>query len=168
MTTLTERVARQEAIEDIRRLMSRYTWALDHADFPAIVACFWPDGAFQFQDQAWVGEVAIDDYFRKDRLSHPEMLHYAVNVVVDITSFDEMAGTGAAIADSALWDLFNRNTSRGVEGSVLAGSYRAFVSRRQGEWRFDRLQVTGRWVVPQPLPWSMSGSFQARPENRPD
>jgi hypothetical protein len=166
--TIEERLARIEAIEEIRRLMWRYTWALDHADFPGIVACYWPEGAFGFQDASWVGSAAIEDYFRKDRLSHPEMLHYPVNIVVDVQALDEADGSGTAIADSTLWDLFNRNTGEGPQGSVLAGWYRAFVSRHNGEWRFDRLQVTGRWVVPQARPWAMSGSFAARPEDRPE
>ncbi len=164
--TIEERVTRLEAIEDVRRLMARYTWALDHADFAGIAACFWPDGAFQFQDQSWEGTASIEDYFRKDRLSHPEMLHYPINVVVELTRLDHSVGEGLAIADATLWDLFNRKTSEGLEGCVLAGWYRATVAQRKGEWRFTRLAVSGRWVVPQPRPWAMSGSFQARPEDR--
>jgi hypothetical protein len=165
--TLEERVARLEATEEIRRLHARYTTALDAADFTGIVGCFWPDGVFQFQDQSWHGTVAIEDYFTKDRVSHPHMCHYAVNIVVEIDELDErLDGLGRAVADSYLWDLFNRATTHGLEGSVLVGNYRAFVSRRDEEWRFDRLAVSARWVVPAAQAWRMSGNFEPRPELR--
>jgi SnoaL-like domain len=166
-TTLEQRVARLEAAEDIRHLLFRYTWALDHADFEGIVACFWPDGTFRFGDQEWVGTGAIEDYFRRDRLNHTEMLHYAVNIVVEVADLDtEPDGSGTASAETYLWDLYNRSTSLGLAGTVLAGHYRVGVSRRNGEWRFQILDVAVRWVVPMPQPWALSGDFQPRPELR--
>ena len=97
------------------------------------------------------------------------MLHYAVNVVVEIAELESRpVGSGIALADATLWDLFNRSTSQGLVGSVLAGYYRADVSRRNGEWRLQRLSVSARWVVPTPQAWGMSGDFEPRPELRPD
>jgi uncharacterized protein (TIGR02246 family) len=165
--SLEERIAAQEAIEDVRELFQRYTWALDHADFDAIVACFCEDGVFAFQDASWQGRDAIRDYFQQDRKSHTEMLHFPVNVVVDVTQLDvAFDGGGHAVASATLWDLFNRNRpGSATEGAILAGYYRLIARRSHGEWGIERLEVTAKWVVPA-SEWRMSADFQARPGSR--
>jgi SnoaL-like domain len=161
------RVAVLEAIEDVRALLGRYTWALDHADFDGLLACFEEDGTFAFQDQEWQGHEAIRGYFVGDRKSHTEMLHYPVNVVVEVTNLDPgNGGAGLAVASATLWDLFNRRTATGTEGACLAGYYRMTAGRRAGAWRIRRLEVSARWVVPAGE-WRMSPEFQPRPEARP-
>jgi uncharacterized protein (TIGR02246 family) len=164
---LEARVAVLEAIEDVRALLGRYTWALDHADFDGLLACFEEDGTFAFQDQEWQGREAIRGYFVEDRTSHTEMLHYPVNVVVEVTNLDPRSdGAGLAVASATLWDLFNRRTRSGTEGACLAGYYRMTARRWSCVWRIRRLEVFARWVVPA-AEWRMSPEFQPRPEARP-
>jgi uncharacterized protein (TIGR02246 family) len=161
VSALERRVAALEAIEDVRDLLHRYTWALDHADFDGLAEVFEEDGAFVFQGEAWHGRSAVRGYFEADRASHTEMLHYPVNVVVDVTDLEG----GRAIAHATLWDLFNRVTPEGKEGACLAGYYELLARRRGGTWRIERLEVTARWVVPAGE-WRMDAAFQARPEAR--
>jgi ketosteroid isomerase-like protein len=166
LMTLEERLTVQEAIEDVRGLFSRYTWALDNGDLDGIVACFTDDGVFEFQSARWAGAPAVRHYFEEDRKKHTDMVHFPVNVVVDVTELDTTPdGSGRAEARAVLWDLFNRARGAASEGACLAGYYRLSARRTRGEWKIGSLEVIAKWVVPVPE-WRMSEDFEVRPELR--
>lgn len=165
-SSLTERVAYLETVEAIRRLFFDYTWALDHADTDGIVAQFTVDGVFEFGGVAWAGQEHIRNYFTEDRKSHIGMLHYPVNIIVDVdSSVDEVPRTARARA--TLLDLFNRVTTVGPQGMVLTGYYDLTARREHDDtWKIARLEVITTWIVPVGQAWSMLSDFQARPELR--
>ena len=165
--SLVERVAYLETIEAIRRLFFDYTWALDHADTDGIVAQFADDGVFEFGGAAWAGHERIRTYFTEDRKSHTGMLHYPVNIVVDVdVPADESPRTARGRA--TLLDLFNRVTPDGPQGMVLTGYYDLSARReRNGSWKIARLEVITTWIVPAGQAWRMLADFQSRPELRP-
>jgi hypothetical protein len=165
-TSLTERIAYLETVEAVRRLFFDYTWALDHADIDGIVAQFAVDGTFEFGGAAWTGHERIRSYFTEDRKSHTGMLHYPVNIVVDV---DAPAGEAPRTAHgrATLLDLFNRVTPKGPQGMVLTGYYDLSARRVQdGSWKIARLEVLTTWIVPAGQAWSMLPNFESRPELR--
>ena len=164
--SLTQRISHLETVEAMRRLFFDYTWALDHADIDGIVAQFASDGVFAFGGAEWEGHARIRSYFAEDRKSHVGMLHYPVNIIVDVDrSADEAPRT--ARARSTLLDLFNRLTPDGPEGMILTGYYDLSARREDGGWKIARLEVITTWIVPAGQAWSMLSDFQSRPELRP-
>ncbi len=112
------------------------------------------------------GHNNIRNYFTEDRESHTGMLHYPVNIVVDVGSTsDEAARTARARA--TLLDLFNRKTPDGIQGMILTGYYDMSARREQDDsWKIARLEVITTWIVPAGQAWSTTSDFQSRPELR--
>jgi SnoaL-like domain len=165
--TIEERLAVVEATEAVRKLFSRYTWALDHGDVEAIVDCFAADGVFEFGEK-WEGVDAVRHYFTEDREKHTAMLHYPVNVVVDVPEPDGSdSWPTTAQGQATLWDLFNRDYGEeGLEGTCLTGWYRMAARREAEGWRIAHLEVVVRWIVPVQK-WHLMEEFQTSPELRP-
>jgi uncharacterized protein (TIGR02246 family) len=164
--TLEERVAVQEAIQDIRRLFFQYNWALDHGDVAGIAHNFTEDGVFQFDGAKWEGRDKVSAYFTEDFKKHTAMLHYPINIIVDVKELDpNPEGSGVAEAWATLWDLFNMEYKREESGAFLTGYYNMKASREKGEWKIKRLKVIIKWVVPT-QEWGLMEGFEVRPELR--
>lgn len=164
--TLEERVAVQEAIQDIRRLFWQYNWALDHSDVEGIAKNFTEDGIFQFDGAKWEGKDEVKAYFTEDFRKHTEMLHYPINITVDVNELDpDPEGGGEAEAWAALWDLFNMEYKKKESGAFLTGYYNMKARREKGVWKIALLKVMIIWVVPTKQ-WSVMEGFEVRPELR--
>jgi hypothetical protein len=164
--TIEERVAVQEAIQDVRKLFWQYTWALDHLDVEGIAENFTENGIFQFNGAKWEGKDKVKAYFTEDFKKHTAMLHYPVNITVDVKELDpDPKGDGEAEAWATLWDLFNMEYKKGESGAFLTGYYNVKAIRDKGVWKIAHLKVIIKWVVPAKK-WELMDGFEVRPELR--
>lgn len=132
---LAERIARIEAREQIRDLVSRYGMAVDDRDLDGVGSLFTADGVFRHGGNSVVnhGRAEIVEFYT-DRLSaFGPTYHYPHSHLIDIS--DEVNATGTVNAHAEL----------GHDGKtyVTALRYNDTYRREDGEWLFAerRLQM---------------------------
>jgi len=141
---LKQRIARLEALEDIRELKHRYLNACDTKDVEVIRQCFAPGdvridfgplGSFTDRDSfvALFQELACNDRVID--------LHHGSNPEIQLESENEAV---------ARWALYYFNQDRETNATMqLGGQYRDRYRRIEGQWfivetEFDRFSVVER------------------------
>jgi len=132
--TLEERIARLEAIEDIKRLKARYWYACDHKDAEGVCDCFM-DGPIEIDYAGSTGKVGHRDELRAvfekgaPRASIVE-LHHGGPPRIEIV--DETHAKG-------VWSLYYHlmDTERRVINHV-GGYYHDEYTKVDGEWRISK------------------------------
>lgn len=151
--SLAERVARLEAIEDIRRLKHRYLRACDRKQPEVFRDCFVARGAVvdygprmgRFEDADGIAEVyrrvALE---RVDGAYNVLDMHHGLHADVDVTSPTEATG---------VWTLRFRQLDRrdGVE-RVSTIEYDDRYELEDGRWRIRSCHVRTLWTLVTPLP----------------
>lgn len=153
MTTVEERLARLEAIEQIKALKYRYLRACDAKRPEDFRNCFIAKGAIvdygprigKFEDAD--GIAAVFSHIALKRVDDKVVIldmHHAMHPVIDVLS--ETEATGA-------WTLRFRQVDleAGVE-RVSAIEYADRYVVEDGEWRIARCEVTVLWTIVKPLP----------------
>ena len=149
---LAERIARLEAIEEIRTLKHRYLRACDAKDPAGFRACFVAQGAVLDYGERigrFEGVDALVAVFERIALNRVEGrytvfdMHHAVHGDVEIT------GTGTA---RGRWTLRFRqvDTVAGTE-QVSAIEYDDGYTVEDGAWKIARCEVTTLWTMSSPL-----------------
>lgn len=150
--TLEQRVARLEAIEEIRRLKHRYLRACDLKEPDAFRDCFVTQGAYidygprlgRFEDADGIAEVFRRIALEKvdDRYNVLDM-HHALQSDIDVVAPAEAVGR---------WTLRFRQVDRraGVE-RVSAIEYDDRYEVEDGQWRIRSCQVRVLWMLEKPL-----------------
>ncbi len=153
MTTVEERLAKLEAIEDIKALKHRYLRACDAKRPEEFRNCFIAKGAIldygprigQFEDAD-----GIEAVFRAIALKRVDEkivildMHHAMHADIEIV--DEGEATGA-------WTLRFRQVD--LEAGVERLSAIEYADRyvvEDGEWRIARCEVSVLWTLVKPLP----------------
>ncbi|MEZ4287149.1 MAG: nuclear transport factor 2 family protein [Polyangiales bacterium] len=128
------RLARLEAIEDIKKLKARYWYYCDHKDVENVRACFAP-GEVEIHYDGPVGLVhhrdGLYEVFKNVALAHEIVeLHHGGPPVIEMRSLDTATG---------MWSLSYRlmNTEHRTM-SIVGGYYRDEYSRIDGEWKISK------------------------------
>lgn len=149
---MASRVARLEAVEQIKALKHRYWRACDAKDVDGFRRCFVTSGAFvglgtigNFDDADSAAR-AFDEKarFKIDGRFAGFDMHHGMHP--DITVVSEMEATGR-------WTLRMRHVNlAGRFEVVLAGEYDDRYVIEDGEWRIARSEFTTSWALRRPLP----------------
>lgn len=152
MATVEERLARLEAIEQIKALKHRYLRACDAKRPDDFRNCFIAEGAVvdygpqigAFEDAD--GIAAVFSHIALKQVDGKFVvldMHHAVHA--DITLLGATEATGA-------WTLrFRQVDLRGGVERVSAIEYADRYLVEDGEWRIARCEVTVLWTLEQPL-----------------
>ncbi|MFD4261349.1 nuclear transport factor 2 family protein [Streptomyces sp. NPDC058534] len=153
---LAERVARLEAIEEIKTLKHRYLRACDAKDPEAFRACFVAEGAVLDYGERigrFEGIDALVAVFERVALNRIDGrytvfdMHHAMHGDIEITG----TGSGTGMARGR-WTLRFRqvDTVAGTE-RVSAIEYDDGYTAADGAWRIARCQVKTLWTMSRPL-----------------
>ncbi len=152
--SVTHRLARLEAVEQITALKYRYWRACDAKDVAGFRACFIRDGAFvglgaigDFED-AGDAAAAFDEKARSrapDGSFAVQDMHHGMHPVISVAD-DLASATGS-------WSLRMRHVDLvGRFEAVLTGEYDDRYVLEDGEWRIARSAFTTLWTMRRPLP----------------
>jgi uncharacterized protein (TIGR02246 family) len=149
-TSLEERIARLEAIEDIRHLKYLYCFHCDNSyDAEQIAELFTEDAVWIGGGRGtYAGRPAIREFFRQPPKDYPYAAHLVTNPMITV---DGDRATG-------LWHLLepcNVNLDGNVVGRILSSRYEDVYRRVDGRWLIAELKVThhritfdgNRWAV---------------------
>jgi hypothetical protein len=143
---LPARVARLEAIEDIRRLKARYAAVCDNGYLPErMVPLFtenavW-DGGERFGRHEGIDEIAA--FFGGVSSQITWALHYMVAPLIDVAD-DALTATGS-------WYLWQPCTVVGEAGEQavwLTGTYADRYRREPDGWRFSEVELDCQTISP--------------------
>ncbi len=131
--SLSQRIERLEAREDIRRLVARYGMAVDDRDLETVGALFTEDAVFRHGEDSLVNNGRQEILaFYEDRLSaFGATFHYPNSHIIDFES--DQAATGIVMAHAEL--AMNDATF------VVALRYHDTYRREDGTWRFAERQI---------------------------
>lgn len=142
--TLEQRIARLEAIEDIRQLKSRYFQACDRKDPDAVRDCFVPGrievryGRIgEFDDR----EAMLEVFTRLACQPHIVEMHHGQNPCIDVSDDDHATGR---------WSLYYYLIdTRQQTVTQLGGIYDDAYVRHEGQWRISRscYEVTSTQIL---------------------
>jgi hypothetical protein len=143
--SLEERVARLEAVEDIKRLKVRYAKICDAGYSPDLVAdIFTEDGVWDGGEQLGrhEGIAAIRTFFADTKISWA--LHYMIAPSVEVSD-DQQSATGTwylwepcTIDDTAIW---------------IMARYTDKLRKVDGGWLFSEMLVDSQAVTPVRADW---------------
>ncbi len=147
MNELEQRVAKLEAVEDIRRLKVAYAAGCDrHYDAAAIAALFTADGSFdggQYGGGFHQGTEAVQAYFQEAADRIPWALHYVL--APDIRVADDLE---TAEGVWYLWELATVVDAGETKGLWIAGRYYDKYRRVNGEWKFESVRLESDMITP--------------------
>lgn len=150
--SVEQRLARLEAIEDIKALKAQYC-ALCDADYDpdGIAALFLPDGVWDGGPTfgCHTGRDAIRAHFRGISGSIRFAAHLVLNPIIEVQSAD--AATGK-------WRLIMPCTVTADDGKAearwLLSAYDEVYARYEGAWLFRSLHVTVNFYAPHLMGWA--------------
>jgi ketosteroid isomerase-like protein len=127
---LADRVARLEAIEEIRELVARYGMAVDDRDVDGLADMFTSDAKFGLADGmvANQGRQAVIDFYTERMAAFGATYHYPHSHVIEFDADDPGHATG----------MVNAHAELGLDGRTLVTALRYFDEYRveDGRWRF--------------------------------
>ena len=128
---------------DIARLLHDYAAAVDHLDFEGIRRCYWDD-AWEDHGPDYCGPVGgYIDWLRQIMAPGAVLTHQFGNIKIDLADAGETATVDSSCISAA--------TFPGPDGPAgwmqLGLSYLDEVTRRQGEWRFQRRRCRHLWTL---------------------
>ncbi len=136
-TTLEDRIAKLEAIEDIRKLKARYAAHCDNNyDTENIVSLFTEDCVWEGDGRGlYNGRDGLRELFKLSPVSYPYAAHLVTNPIIEVDG-DFAKGE---------WLLLEPcNTTRDDEpaGAILSSRYKDEYTRIDGVWYISRMKVT--------------------------
>ena len=147
--SLEARLARLEAVEDIRRLKAHYSDLCDEGYDPdKLAALFTEDGAWDGGSLGChEGRAAVRRFFER----MPKVLSFAIHHVTN---------PSIAVADDAMsakgsWYLLQAATViHGNRAMWIAGRYEDDFVRLNGVWLFKRITIKTRFFTPFDKGWA--------------
>jgi hypothetical protein len=141
------RLAKLEAIEEIRDLKARYAQACDAGYDPDVMVSFFTDDACFVQDAApevedfggarAVGGEAIYHFFADAREKIVWALHYMIAPSIEIgDDFETATGTWY------IWMPCTIEVEGGPEAIWMSGTYRDRYRKDRGTWKFSEIHIT--------------------------
>ncbi|MCY3577479.1 MAG: nuclear transport factor 2 family protein [bacterium] len=132
---LSERVARLEAIEEIRDLIARYGMAVDDRDVNGLAGMFTSDAKFGLADGmvANQGRQAVIDFYTERMAAFGATYHYPHSHVIDFDPDRPDHATG----------MVNAHAELALDGRTLVTALRYFDEYRVegGRWCFVERKV---------------------------
>ncbi|MDN5746321.1 MAG: nuclear transport factor 2 family protein [Nocardioidaceae bacterium] len=153
MSTLEERLARMEAIEEIKALKHRYLRACDAKRPEEFRDCFIADGAVvdygprvgRFEDAD--GIAAVFSHVALKRVNERVVvldMHHAMHADIQIVAAGEATGQ---------WTLrFRQVDLEAAEERLSAIEYADRYVIEDDQWRIARCEVSVLWTLVKPLP----------------
>jgi len=137
---LSKRIQRLEDIEAIRRLVSRYAYAMDENDLDLTRELFVQNGSIRWPDEFLHAEGidAIVNVFR-NRFAHPSF-HVTHDHLIDFDPDNPDRATGLLFAHAEAY--------RDDGHYVVATRYRDVYVRDEGVWRFAERIFEHLYFVP--------------------
>lgn len=134
---LEKRLARLEAIEDIRKLKALYAAHCDNGyDAEAIVTCFTEDCHWEGDGRGvYRGHDGLRELFKLSPKTYPYAAHLMTNPIIEV---DGDKATGQ-------WHLLEpcNTMHEGVNaGGILSSRYADEYKRIDGKWYISRMKVT--------------------------
>jgi uncharacterized protein (TIGR02246 family) len=131
--TLEQRLARQEAAEEVRSLVSTYADACDAQDLDRLRSILAPDVELSVPGMSWSGVEAVLGFFRDAWSASPyPSRHFITNVAMRELDADRVASTA----------YFLYVTSTGDDGSKIGwGAYRDVHVRHDGVLRLQAKHI---------------------------
>ena len=148
---LEQRVARLEAIDEIRRLKARYCALCDASYHPeGLAALFVPDGVWDggVEFGRHVGQDAIRSFFVGASSDIPFAAHLALNAVIEVQDAENATGQWRLIMPCTV------QVPGGVEARWLLGEYVEEYARVSGTWLFRSLAFTVNFYAPHLKGWA--------------
>lgn len=143
MTSIEQRIARLEALEEIRGLDARYCRALDDGEWDALVSLFTEDGEFIGLSRAR-GRAELRAFFAGlGGAGLTAFWHHVTNLEI---IFD---GDDSARTQSFLWQPCVQDGTP----HIAAGRYLDSVRRIDGVWRYASKRVCFDYFVPLTEGW---------------
>lgn len=148
---LSERLARLEAVEEIKTLKHRYCAYCDDGYNPeGIAGLFTEDGVWDGEDRfgRYVGRQAIQTFFRNNDAKILFAAHLVMNPIIEIDSLDHASGK---------WRLIMPATAvveEKKEARWLLCAYADQYVRVQGKWLFKTVQCHFNFYVPHHGSWA--------------
>ena len=134
---LSERVARLEAIEEIRDLIARYGMAVDDRDVNGLAGMFTSDAKFGLADGmvANQGRQAVIDFYTERMAAFGATYHYPHSHVIDFDPDRPDHATG----------MVNAHAELALDGRTLVTALRYFDEYRVegGRWCFVERKRAG-------------------------
>lgn len=137
-------VASLQAELDIARLLHSYAAAVDGRQFQAIGACYWEDG---FEDHApgYCGPVTgYLEWLREIMAPGPVLTHLMANIVIDLADHEDSAAVTSYCISTATFPGPQGTPSGWLQQGL---HYADEVTRRQGQWRFQRRRCRQVWAI---------------------
>ncbi|WP_419925200.1 nuclear transport factor 2 family protein [Candidatus Poriferisocius sp.] len=132
---LSERIARLEALEEIRDLVARYGMVVDDRDIEGLADMFTSDAKFGLADGmvANQGRQAVIDFYTERMAAFGATYHYPHSHVIELDSDRPGHATGTVNAHAEL----------ALDGRTLVTALRYFDEYRveDGRWRFVERKV---------------------------
>jgi hypothetical protein len=151
-TSVEERLARLEAIEEIKALKARYCALCDaEYDPDGIAALFLPDGVWDGGPTfgCYTGRDAIRAHFRGISGSIRFAAHLVLNPIIEVRSADTANGK---------WRLIMPCTVARDDGTPearwLLSAYDEDYARYEGSWKFRSLHLTVNFYAPHLAGWA--------------
>jgi ketosteroid isomerase-like protein len=149
--TLEQRVARLEAIEDIRALKSVYHTYIDDTQFDQVAALFTNDAYVKMSylmpgGRPWVGKDEISAAFASmaNTSLQSQVKQFLHNHVVEVTGETTATGTGLLIAFYGV----------GEQSFYVVGKYTEDYERVAGRWLFKKMVLGLYFTVPLQAGWA--------------
>lgn len=149
--TLEQRIARLEAIEDIRALKSAYHTYINDTHFGKVAALFTDDAYVKLSylmpgGRPWVGKNEISAAFASMANSslQSQVKQFLHNHVVEVTGDTTATGTGLLIAFYGV----------GEQSFFVAGKYTEDYARVAGRWLFKKMVLALYFTVPLEVGWA--------------
>ncbi|MBN9509473.1 MAG: nuclear transport factor 2 family protein [Alphaproteobacteria bacterium] len=150
-SSMDERLARLEAIEEIKALKARYC-ALCDADYDpdGLAALFLPDGIWDGGPFGrHEGRAAIRAFFKGISGTIRFAAHLVLNPIIEVQSADRATGK---------WRLIMPCTVTGDDGATearwLLSAYDEEYARHEGAWLFRTLHLTVNFYAPHLKGWA--------------
>ena len=151
MMSLEERLARVEAIEEIKALKARYcAYADDDYDAEGLASLFVPDGVWDGGEEfgRYVGREAFKDFLNRTRGQIRFAAHLVLNPIIEVQDADHATGK---------WRLLMPCTvmTDGVkESRWLLCSYDEEYVRHEGRWMFKKVYMKVDFYAPHLKGWA--------------
>jgi hypothetical protein len=134
VTELARRLDALESADTIRRLKADYMLRCDASPRPSFLDLLWPDAVWQGYEAATAGPLAgaeTIDAMLSGRSRFTFSVHYLTNESISVNG------------DTAIgrWNLLEPCTVEGVGGIWQGGHYVDTFARRDGQWRFARMEL---------------------------
>jgi hypothetical protein len=132
MTDLEQRIARLEAREEIRNLVTDYSIAVDDRDVSTIGRLFATDGVFAHADGSLVneGSAAIVDFYSERLGEMGPTYHYPHSHRIDFADDDNASGVVLAHAELAFGGVTNYTGLRYLDRYRCTDGVWQFAERR--------------------------------------